>query len=121
MAFGKSADDRAQEREAHRRVDEQHAILSTPAGQAILARQKGQRSFEIQLPVSHRMRDATGLAPGALPQTLTTAKVNPDADLLGDIENIGWRLEHVDYVHHDDASRGGSTVDIYLFRRVEPG
>jgi hypothetical protein len=35
--------------------------------------------------------------------------------------NSGWRLEHVDYVHHDDASRGESTVDIYLFRRVEPG
>lgn len=120
---------------------EQEAYLKTPVGQAETALQNGQTFFQFTAPVSKVSGKATdaGLALLALgapsfPSASTTTRRFDSTDVLGQIEELGWRLEHVGYVFVEtgEISRGkvlssgdvsrtdGYVEGIYLFRRTEP-
>jgi hypothetical protein len=141
MVF-KSAEDRAAERQA-REVEEARAeqeraeqvraakeqreraaYLATPLGAADAAMAAGEPFFEVQLEVGRH----TGTAGfGAADGRHSTAS---SATILGEIEQLGWRLEHASYVFMvtgesstskvfatgEATAVSGVTVGVYLFR-----
>ncbi len=101
-------------------------FLATPVGAATAARDGGQEFFEVQLEVgAHTGTASFGSAQGRR----TTSS---SAGILGDIEQVGWRLEHAGYfymltgetstkkvlVSGDQTVVSGVTVGVYLFRRT---
>lgn len=142
MAFFKSEEERAQaaaeraaqeaEEEAARqeKLQERARIewLATPIGQATAALQAGQRFLEVQLSVGRQEREAMwGMRDyDAQDQVISSAAV------LGEIEALGWRLEHAGYIFRvsgessssrmfvsgEQTSVSGETVGIYLFRNA---
>jgi hypothetical protein len=99
---------------------------ATPVGAATAARDAGQEFFEVQLEVGAH----TGTASfGSAQRRRTTSS---SAGVLGDIEQVGWRLEHAGYfymltgetstkkvlVSGDQTVVSGVTVGVYLFRRA---
>ena len=128
------------EQEERRKQKELEAYLKTPVGRAETALQTGQRFFQFTAQVSAVSGKSTdlGLALGVigtpmLPTSTTTTRRFDSTDVLGQIEEIGWRLEHVGYVFVEtgEVSRGkmlssgevsqtnGYVEGIYLFRRSE--
>jgi hypothetical protein len=112
---------------AENQARERH--LATPAGRAETAHQEGRAFFQLTMPISEvegRASDWT------LSQSTETRRFAP-ADTLGQIEEVGWRLEHVGYVFVEtgevarskamssgSVSRTQGYVEgIYLFRRVQ--
>ena len=102
------------------------AFLATPVGAATAARDAGQEFFEIQLEVGIQTGTASfGSAQG---QRTTSSS----AGMLGEIEQVGWRLEHASYLYMvtgetstkkvlvsgDETVVSGVTVGVYLFRRA---
>lgn len=134
----KSGEERAADRreretaraEQARAADEQRkrdAFLVTPVGAATVAKEAGQQFFEIQLEVgSHFGTSGFGSADG---QRSTSSS----AAILGEIENVGWRLEHVGYFYMITSETSsdrmflsgqatavsGVTIGVYLFRSAE--
>lgn len=125
---------RAAEREAARVAAEQEdarrRYLASPIGQADTARQRGDRFFQISLTESEvegRSSDWT------FSQSITVTTVHGATDVLGQIEELGWHLEHVGYVFvetgavdRNKAFSGGTVTrtdgyvqGTYLFRVVE--
>lgn len=103
------------------------AFLATPVGAATAAKEAGQAFFEIQLQVGAHKGDASwGEANGR--RTVTSS-----AETLGQIEKLGWRLEHAGYffmVTGETSSErmlfsgeatavSGLTVGVYLFRDTD--
>src|SRR5262249_59479334 len=88
------AREQATQAEQARVAEEQRkrdAFLSTPVGAATAAKEAGQPFFEIQLKVgSHTGKAGFGSTDGRR----TTAS---SATTLGEIEKLGWRLEHAGY------------------------
>jgi hypothetical protein len=107
--------------EEQRRRD---AFLATPVGAATAAREAGQPFFEIQLEVAGHAGSA---AFGSTDGRRTTSS---SAATLGEIEKLGWRLEHAGYyfmitretstdrvfVSGQATAVSGVTVGVYLFR-----
>lgn len=110
------------------RVEEEQrkrdAFLSTPVGAATAAKEAGQPFFEIQLEVgAHRGSAGFGSAEGR-------RSTSSSAGTLGEIEKLGWRLEHAGYyfmitgetstgrvlVSGEATAVSGVTVGVYLFR-----
>jgi hypothetical protein len=102
------------------------AFLATPVGAATAAKEAGQPFFEIQLEVGGQTGSAGfGSADGrrTTPSSATT---------LGEIEKLGWRLEHAGYyfmitgetstarvfVSGEATAVSGVTVGVYLFRNT---
>lgn len=146
----KSAEERAAERrereaeqaraqaaqaEQARAAEEQRrraAFLATPVGAATVAKEAGQRFFEVQLEVgSHVGSAGFGAADGR--RTVLSSAVT-----LGEIEELGWHLEHAGYffmvtgetstnrvfASGEATAVSGVTVGVYLFRNTalpEPG
>lgn len=132
----KSAEEREaelREREAARaRAEEEQRrqeFLASPIGAATAAKEAGQRFFEIQLEVgAHHGTAGFGSAEGRR----TTAS---SAEVLSEIEQLGWRLEHVGYVYMVTGETStervflsgaatavsGVTVGVYLFRSATEG
>ena len=95
-------------------------------GAPTTARDAGQEFFEVQLEVGAH----TGTASFGSAQGRRTT--NSSAGILGDIEQVGWRLEHAGYfymltgetstkkvlVSGDQTVVSGVTVGVYLFRRA---
>jgi hypothetical protein len=119
---------------------EREAYLKTPMGQAETALLNGQRFFQFTAPVSTVSGKATDVGLGLLalgipsfPSASTKTRRFDSTDVLGQIEELGWRLEHVGYVFVEtgEVSRGkvmssggvsrthGYVEGIYLFRRAE--
>jgi hypothetical protein len=117
-------------REERGRVAEEErrraAFLATPVGAAMAAFDAGQEFFEVQLEVgAHTGTASFGSAQG---QRSTSSS----AVVLGDIEQVGWRLEHASYLYMvtgetstkkvlisgDQTVVSGVTVGVYLFRRA---
>lgn len=103
------------------------AILATPVGAATAAKEEGQRFFEVQLEVGkHTGSAGFGAADGR-------GTTSSSATILGDIERLGWRLEHVGYffmvtgetstarvfVSGEATAVSGVTVGVYLFRNPD--
>lgn len=146
MGLFKSEDEKAQEaaaraeqerREAESQVlaqqaERERAWLATPLGQAQAALERGERFCELQLVVGRQEREAMW---GARDYA-TSDVVISSAQVLGQVEEMGWRLEHVGYVFRMtgesssqkafasglQTSVSGDTVGVYLFRNttVEP-
>jgi hypothetical protein len=106
------------------------AFLATAAGAATVAKEAGDPFFEVQLRVGRH----TGTA--GFGTTDTRHTTSSSANTLGEIEKLGWRLEHVGYffMMTGETSTGrvlmsgeataisGSTVGVYLFRNTDsPG
>jgi hypothetical protein len=140
----KSAEERAAERrereaeEAHSqaalaeqaRADkewrERQAFLATPVGGATAAMEAGQLFYEVQLQVGAHVGSA-GFGGTEGRHTTSSSAVT-----LGEIEKLGWHLEHVGYyfmitgetstarvfVSGDATAVSGVTVGVYLFRNT---
>lgn len=133
MPWGKSDEEKAAEAAA-RAAQEQaaaaerqrQAYLASPVGRAETAHQRGDAFFQLELDISELSGPASSF--GSSDNQLRSAGGPPD--LLGQIEQIGWRLEHVGYVFIETGSTstermfatGEGTVTrgvvrgIYLFR-----
>jgi hypothetical protein len=100
--------------------------LATPLGAATAAMEAGQAFFEIQLQVGAH----TGSA--GFGTTDSRRSVASSAETLGEIEKLGWRLEHAGYyfmvtgetstarvfVSGEATAISGVTVGVYLFRNT---
>lgn len=100
--------------------------LASPVGGAEAALAAGERFYEVQLAVNAQERDAMF----GDRRYAATGQVTSAATTLGQIEALGWRLEHVGYVYQvtgqssssrvfvsgEDTAVSGVTVGIYLFR-----
>jgi hypothetical protein len=109
--------------EEKRRLD---AYRSTPVGAATLAKEEGHPLFEVQLEVGGHTGDA-GF--GTIDGRRTTSS---SAVVLGEIESLGWRLEHAGYffmitgetstarvfISGEATAVSGVTVGVYLFRNT---
>ena len=122
---------RAQEAEAERAraAEEQRrreAFLATPVGAATAAKEAGQAFFEVQLDVGAHVGSAGWGAAEGRHTTLSSAVT------LGEIEKLGWHLEHASYffmmtgetstarvfVSGEATAISGVTVGVYLFRNT---
>jgi hypothetical protein len=121
-------------REAARVAAEQEAArkryLASPVGQADIALQRGDRFFQISLKESEIAGKSTDWT---FSQSTTTKRAKGATDILGQIEELGWHLEHVGYVFvetgavdRNKAFSGGSVTrtdgyvqGTYLFRAVQ--
>ena len=123
MAWGKTEDQKQSERDAKAAAE----YAASPIGQAHAAFDNGSAFFQLELDVS----TLTG-APSAFGASGNVVKRQGRPDLLGQIEEIGWRLEHVGYVFVETGSTSsnrmmssgqavvtrGVVQGIYLFRRA---
>jgi hypothetical protein len=104
----------------------QAELAASPIGQATQAWTDGLTFFEVQLDVGRSTREASwGTTSGA--EERSTRHLGT----LGEIEAIGWRLEHAGYIFMvtgestsekfilsgQQVAVSGKTVGIYLFRR----
>jgi hypothetical protein len=133
----KSADERAAEKareqaaqaERIKSAEEERQraeFLASPIGRATTAKEAGQEFFEIQLPVgTHAGSAGFGSADGR-------HSTQSSAVTLGEIEKLGWRLEHAGYVYlvtresstdhfmvtGQEVAVSGTTMGVYLFRNA---
>lgn len=138
MPWGRSDEDKQakaaeKEREAAERQAEKdrEAYLRTPVGQAEEAMERGDRFFQIEIPISALSGPASAF--GSSTNQIRRTR-NRAPDLLGQIEEFGWRLEHVGYVFIETGSTStnrmlgtgqgtvtrGQVQGIYLFRADRP-
>jgi hypothetical protein len=119
---------RAEQVKAAEEKRKRDAVLGTPVGAATAAKEAGETFFETQLRVGRH----TGTAGfGATDGRHTTAS---SATTLGEIEKLGWRLEHTGYyfmitgetstsrvlLSGEATAISGITVGVYLFRNTAP-
>jgi hypothetical protein len=122
--------DAADREERERQADEARqraAFLATPVGAATVAKEEGHPFLEVQLEVGGHVGSA-GF--GSIQGRRTTAS---SAATLGEIEQLGWRLEHVSYIFMitgetstqrvfasgEATAVSGVTVGVYLFRNTD--
>lgn len=122
----------AAQAEELRQAEEQRKreeFLATPVGAATAAKEAGQAFFEVQLQVGRHAGTAFFGSTTAEHQTTSSAVT------LGEIEKIGWHLEHASYyfmitsesstsrvlLSGDNTAINGVTVGVYLFRNTSPG
>ena len=106
----------------------QRAWLNTPLGMATTAKEAGNGFFEIELEIGSSMRTvAFGSA------DFGGHKKSDYTGLLSQIEEVGWRLEHVGYyfmitgetsrdkflASGQNTAVNGKTMGVYLFRNAE--
>lgn len=117
--------ERARAAEEKRQRD---TFLASPVGAATAAKEAGETFFEVQLQVGRH----TGTAGwgGTQGQHITASS----AATLGEIERLGWRLEHTGYyfmmtgetstdrvfVTGAATAVSGVTMGVYLFRNTAP-
>lgn len=124
MAFGKTEEQKAAEAAAKARAQYE----ASPLGQAEAARQRGDAFFQVEIGVA----SLTGASSSFGASTNRVHRTGGRPDLLGQIEEMGWRLEHVGYVFIETGSTTsnrvlstgqgtvtrGEVVGIYLFRAM---
>lgn len=112
---------------AARKADE--AWQRSPQGKAVAAYNRGDEFFQVEIPHA----SITGFTNAAFnAATAGTVRRQPTrTDLLGQIEEAGWRLEHADWVYVQTGQNSrdkfmasgqqvvvtGEVLGIYLFRR----
>ena len=101
--------------------------LVTPIGMATTAKEQGNRFLEIELEIGSSTRKTSGDVDSGV------YKRQDFASLLGQIENLGWKLEHVGYYFMitsestkdrlaglgESTAVSGNTMGVYLFRNIE--
>ena len=102
------------------------AFLATPVGAATAAKEASQTFFEVQLEVS-RHTGSAGFGTASGRRTAASSAVT-----LGEIEKVGWHLEHASYyfmltgesstkkafVSGEETAVSGITYGVYLFRNT---
>jgi hypothetical protein len=105
------------------------AFWASPQGKAAIAFERGDEFFQIEIPHS----SVTGFTNAAF-NSATKGKIRRNltrTDLLGQIEETGWRLQHADWVYVQTGQNSrdkflasgqhvvvtGEVIGIYLFRR----
>ncbi|GAA4381117.1 hypothetical protein [Paeniglutamicibacter cryotolerans] len=135
MAWGKSEEQKAEEQAARnareteqREAEEAAEFAASPLGLAIAAHTNGDAFFQVQIEVS----SLTGTASFFGSSENDVHHSGKSTDTLGQIEKVGWRLEHVGYVFIETGSTStnrvmstgqgvvtrGNVTGIYLFRRT---
>ena len=118
----------AQQQAAAKKAAEDAAFAASPVGRATAARAAGSTFFQIEMDVS-QLTGATSFF-GSSDNTIT--HTSGASDVLGQIESVGWHLEHVGYVFVETGATStdrmflsgqgtvtqGSVVGIYLFRKA---
>lgn len=101
------------------------AFWASPVGEAARARLRGDHFFQIELDDATLTAYAESAAVNAVGR-----RVRRTCDLLGQIEELGWHLEHVSWWHVDAADRtarepgarpaesGEQLCGVYLFHSV---
>ena len=126
-AAAKAAEQAAKEQE-----QAYQAWLASPVGQATAARDGGAQFFQIDLDLTAMERSAWAAADAKSGYNVTERRKGNHADTLGQIDTVGWRLEHAGYVfiQTGQVSRDkmlasgqevgvqGRVTGIYLFRRA---
>ena len=117
---------RAEQARAAEEQRQRAAFLATPIGAATAAKERNQAFFEVQLEVGGHVGIAGfGAAEGRRSTTSSAA-------ILGEIEKLGWQLEHAGYyfmitgetstermfVSGQATSVSGVTIGVYLFRNT---
>jgi|GEM_PF-832616 len=139
MRLFRSEEERARE-DAERKAQEEAAAieraaaqqertrrewLASPLGQATTAKELGHEFFEVQLNVGVLDGESVWGSRDATKDEATSS-----AEVLAEVERLGWRLEHVGYlfkmtgqsssdrifVGGEETAVSGVTVGIYLFR-----
>ncbi len=120
---------RAEQARAAEEQRKRAALLATPVGAATAAKEEGQPFFEIQLEVGgHAGRAGFGGIDGR-------RSTSSSAAVLGEIERLGWRLEHAGYffmitgetstdrvfLSGEATAVSGVTIGVYLFRNTALG
>lgn len=77
----------------------EHPDPTTPEEVARVARDAGDRFFQISLPLMATQRTAMGVLTGD--KWLMKTTTSKHTDILGAIESVGWRLEDVGYVFRE--------------------
>jgi hypothetical protein len=133
--FKKSDEDRSAEKlalaeaQAKEKTEAQHrAWLTTPLGMATSAKESGNGFFEIELEIGSSKRSVSfGSA------DFGKHKKSDFTGLLTQIEETGWRLEHVGYyfmitgetsrdkflASGQNTAVNGKTMGVYLFRNTD--
>ena len=133
--FKKSEEERAaqkaalEEKIAKEKEDARHkAWLGTPIGMATTAKESGNGFFEIELEIGSSSRNVSfGSA------DFGKHKKSDFTGLLSQIEEVGWRLEHVGYyfmitgetsrdkflASGQNTAVNGKTMGVYLFRNAD--
>lgn len=138
MGWGKTEEEKAKEaqskaaaRATRDRERAEAAYWASPVGQADQAKREGARFFQVEIPhksvtgYANAMWSSTGVH-----QRQTNYRGAPD--VLGQIEDLGWRLDHASWVFTEtgQSSRDkflasgqqtvvtGEVIGIYLFRNV---
>ena len=133
--FKKSDEERAAEKAsleasiAKQKEEAQHrAWLATPLGMATTAKEAGNGFFEVELEIGSSKRSVSfGMGDSG------KHKKNDFSGLLSQIEEVGWKLEHVGYYFMitGETSRDkllksgqntavtGQTMGVYLFRNSD--
>lgn len=142
MAWGRSEEERAEkerqaaEAQAAREKQQAEAQAAkaqaeferSPVGRAVAAFESGARFFQIELEVSSLAGAASSF--GSSRNVVTHA--GGASDVLGQIEDVGWRLEHAGWVFIETGATStnrvlstgqgtvtkGNVTGIYLFRRA---
>ena len=142
MAWGKSEEEKQQERDekakqAQAQLDAQRAqqqaqadaaFAASPLGLATSAHQRNDTFFQLEIEVS-ALTGPTSFFGSSYNEIQHSSGAT---DLLGQIEAVGWHLEHVGYVFIETGSTStdrvllsgqgmvtqGNVTGIYLFRRV---
>lgn len=120
---------RAEQKRLAQEQRERERFLASPVGAATAAKEAGQSFFEIQLQVgAHAGSASLGSASGH-------RSTSSSAVTLGEIERVGWRLEHVGYyfmitgesstdrmfLSGEETAVSGVTIGVYLFRNTDTG
>jgi hypothetical protein len=122
----KDAADRAEQERLAEEARQRAAVLATPLGAATAAKEEGHPFLEVQLEVGGHVGSA-GF--GSIQGRRTTGS---SAAILGEIEQLGWRLEHVSYIFMitgetstarvfasgEATAVSGVTVGVSLFRNT---
>jgi len=122
----RAADSAAKEEREKEKAHQQWLI--TPIGMATSAKEQGNGFFEIELEIgSSRRHVSFGTA------DFGRHKKQDFTGLLSQIENVGWKLEHVGYyfmitgetsrdkflASGQNTAVNGKTMGVYLFRNIE--
>jgi hypothetical protein len=113
-----------------RAADAEAAFRATPRGRARAARENGDGFFEYTGSLAETSRTVMGVLGGTSTSSGHKRRMTSHTDVLAQIEDEGWKLEHVGYVFEptgtvsrDKAFSSGQTsttsgkiVGVYLFR-----
>ncbi len=147
MALFKSEEEKAADREAKAKAEadqqaayaaqqaaakkaaEDEAFAESPVGRATAAHQAGSTFFQLQLAVSQLTGPTSSFGSSANDEVTYHGSAS---DVLGQIEAVGWHLEHAGYVFIETGATStnqlfstgqgtvtqGTVTGIYLFRNT---